>query len=170
MTILKQLFEIIILKRRPADIYYDPLAAGIAFVAAVATAYFQVIAAGTFNQPLPFVLAQGIAQGLVFYGLLTYNDKANRFIQTVTVLFGVSAILQFVGLLFVQAPGFEILGLIITSWNFFLMILILREAIECATMPAIAITIAYHFLIGVILIMIFPDIFQQMQAAMQAAG
>ena len=169
MTILIQLFEIIILKRKPRDISFDVSAAGLAFAATIATSYFNVVAVDTFSQPLPFVLAQAVTQAIIFYLLLTITRKQVRFTQTITALFGVSAILQFVGLIVLQIPGLGIFGLFITLWNLYLMIMILREAIDCSTLQSVLLTIFYHFLIGVVLLILFPDIFEQMQTIMNAA-
>lgn len=169
MNILTQLFQIIILKRQPQDISYDVSAAALAFLAALASSYFGVVATGGFSQPFPFVLAQGITQAVIFYLLLTITKKQVRFVQTITALFGVSAILQFISLIALQAPGLGILGLAVTSWNFYLMILILKEAIDCTVLQSIIITILYHFVIGVVLLMLFPDIFEKMQAMIDAS-
>lgn len=169
MKILIQLFEIIILKRRPQDISYDTSAAVIAFFATIATSYFSVIVAGSFSQPLAFVVAQVVTQAIIFYLLLSVTKKQVRYVQTVTALFGVSAILQFIALFILKVPGLGILGLFLTAWNFYLMIVILKEAIECTTLQSILITIFYHFIIGVVLLMLFPDIFEKMQAIMLEA-
>jgi len=168
MKILIQLFEIILLKRRPADIAYDPTAAFISFMSAVATGYFQIVVAQTFDQPLPFVLAQGVAQALIFYALLAINKHQLRYVQTVTALFGVSAILQLLGLIILKVPVLGVFGLLLTGWNFYLMIIILRDAIDCTIGQSILITIAYHFVIGLLLLVLFPDMFAQMQAMITA--
>lgn len=169
MKILIQLFEIIILKRRPQDISYDSSAAVIALMATITTSYFSVAMANIFSQPLGYVLVQAIAQGVIFYLLLSITRKQGRFTQTITALFGVSAILQFVTLLFTQVPGLSGLTLLLVAWNFYLMILILKEAIECSTLQSIIITILYHFIIGVILLMVFPEFYQKMQEMMLEA-
>ncbi len=169
MKILTQLFEIIILKRRPQDILYDSSAAVIALVATIATSYFSIVLAGTFSQPLGFVVVQVVTQAVIFYLLLSITQKKVRFIQTITALFGVSAILQFIALIIMQLPGLGVMGLILTAWNFYIMILILREAIDCTTLQSIIITIIYHFIIGLVLLMLFPDIFERMQSMMLEA-
>ena len=170
MTILIELFEIILLKRKPQDISFDAVSAITAFAAAVAVSYFSVIAANVVSQPLPFVLSQAVTQALVFYCLLLITKKQNRFTQTITALFGVSAILQSIGFLTLILPGLAVVGLILTSWNFYLMIIILRAAIECNTLQSIGITILYHFVIGVVLYTLFPEIFERMQELMEASA
>lgn len=167
MAILLELFEIIALKRKPQDISFDTVSAITAFVAAVAVSYFSVGAANVTTQPLPFVLSQALTQAIIFYILLSITGKQNRFTQTITALFGVSAILQMIGLVTLVLPGLEFLGLFITGWNLYLMIIILREAIECSTLQSVGITILYHFVIGVVLYTLFPEIFEQMQSLMQ---
>lgn len=171
MNIVAHLFQIITLQRRPSDIGYDPSAAIIAFMAAVASGYFQIAANKTFSyQPLPFVLTQAVVQAAIFWGLLRIRGKDSRFVQTITALFGVAAILQFVGLLIMQFPALIIFGVVITAWNFYLMILILSEAIDCTIGQSILITIAYHFIMGMFLLTLFPELFEQMQSALKASN
>ena len=170
MNIVLQLFQIITLRRRPSDIGYDLTAAVMAFLAAVFSGYFQIVANQSFTTPpLPFVVTQALAQAGIFWLLLRIRNKQSRFVQTITALFGVAAILQFIGLLIIQVPALIIFGIMITAWNFYLMIIILSEAIDCSVIQSVLITIAYHFVIGVLLLMIFPDLFEQMQAAIKAA-
>ncbi|MBX2847624.1 MAG: hypothetical protein KTR16_04840 [Acidiferrobacterales bacterium] len=166
MKILVQLCEIIILKRRPQDISYDSSAAVIAFMATAATSYFSVVLANVFSQPLGYVMVQVVAQAIIFYGLLSITRKQVRFVQTMTALFGVTAILQFITLFLTQIPGLGGLSLLLAAWNFYLMIIILKEAIECSTLQSIILTILYHFVIGVILLLIFPELFEKMQEVM----
>lgn len=170
MTILTELFQIILLRRQPQDISHDSTAAIIAFFAAVATSYFSLIATNVFAQPLPFVLAQAIIQASIFYLLLSATSKQVRFTQTITALFGVAAILQFLSLITIKVPSLGLIGLMLTLWNFYLMVIILRDAIECKLFQAIIITILYHFVMGLILLMLFPDIYERMHALMTTAA
>ena len=169
MNILLQLFEIISLKRRPSDISFDQTAAVIAFLAAIATTYFQLIANQTFTQaPLQFVITQALAQAVIFWLLLKSRGKDIRFVQTATALFGTAAILQFAALFIILVPALTILGIFLTAWSFYLMVLILSEAIDCNIIQSVLITIAYHFVIGLILVFLFPELFEQMRAAIEA--
>lgn len=169
MTIIIELIEIILLKRKPEDISFDVVSAASAFGAAVISSYISVLTVNTIEQPLLFVLSQAITQAFIFYLLLNATKKQNRYTQTITALFGVSAILQIIGFITLILPNLGIFGLLLTGWNFYLMIIILRAAIECDTLPAVAITILYHFLIGIVLYLLFPEIFERMQALMQEA-
>jgi len=167
MKILLELFEIIILRRRPRDISYDISAAVIALMMTIAATYISAITTNLFENPFPFVITQGILQTIIFYFLLLMTKNENRFVQTITALFGVSAILQLLGFLILALPGLGILGLAVTSWNFYLMVVILREAIDCKTLQSVIITVLYHFLMGLILLMLFPDIYENMQAIVE---
>jgi len=169
MKILFELLEIIILRRRPRDISYNVSAAAIAFMITIAATYISAVAINVFTQPFLFVITQGLLQTIIFYLLLVITKKKNRFIQTITALFGISAILQLLGFVILVLPALGILGLAITSWNFYLMIVILREAIDCKTLQSVIITILYHFLMGLILLMLFPDVYERMQAIVEAA-
>ena len=169
MNILLQLFEIISLKRKPSEISFDQTAAIIAFIAAIASTYYQLVASQTFTQAsLQFVVTQASAQALIFWLLLKARGKENRFVQTATALFGTAAILQFVALIIILVPALAILGLFLTAWSFYLMVLILSEAIDCSMLQSILITIAYHFVIGLLLLMLFPELFEQMREAFEA--
>ena len=170
MTIVTQLFQILTLQRRPSDINYDSSAAALAFLASITTSYFQFTANTIFDQaPLPFVLAQSIAHAGIFWLLLRIRNKEIRFVQTITALFGVAAILQFLQLAVMLVPALIIVGVVLNAWNFYMMILILSEAIDCSIWQSIMITIAYLFAIGLLLLMLFPEMFDQMQAVLEAA-
>jgi len=169
MNILIQLFDIIRLKRRPSDISFNETAAVITFFAAIAASYFQMVANQTLTHaPLPFVITQASAQAAIFWLLLKFRGKENRFIQAATALFGTAAILQFFALFIIVVPALTILGLVLTAWSFYLMVLILSEAIDCTIFQSILLTVAYHFIIGLFLVLIFPELFEQMRAAIEA--
>jgi len=164
MNIIIQLIEVIILKRRPSDVTFDPTAAALAICASAATSYFQVVFANVFSNALTYIIAQTLLSAIVIFGILSLAQKKERLIQTYTALFGVSAILQFVSLIILQVPVLSVFGLLITIWNFYLMILILKEAIDCTLLQSIFLTLGYHFIIGFVLLSLFPEMFEQMQS------
>ncbi len=171
MNIALQLLEIIGLKRKPSEIAYDQTAAFLVFAVSIATAYFQLRSNKEFpSSAMSFALAQAIVQGTVFWFLLKIRNRENRFVQTMTALFGTTAILQFVALILMQVPAMAILGIFLTGWSIYIMVLILSEAIDVNILQSLLITIAYHFLIGLVLIMLFPEFLEQVRVAVEASA
>ena len=165
MNIVVQLLQIITLKRSPSDISYDPNTAVMAFIAAVAISFLQLLASQQISTPLPFVTTQNLAQAAVFWLILRINDKENRYIQAATALFGVSAMLQLVVLALMQVPTMIVFGVIISGWNFYLLALILSTAIDAGIGRSLIITFAYHIAIGFLLTPLFPEQYEQIQNA-----
>jgi hypothetical protein len=60
------------------------------------------------------------------------------------------------------------LGLFFTIWNFLLVVFILRAALECSTLKAGLLTIAYHLFMGIMVAMIFPKFPLELQAMLEA--
>lgn len=154
MNILNQLIQTIILKRRPSDIDYSETALALAFVAAVGSGYFF---AGAFLQvfseiskvvlkqpPLWLMIIQLLTQSGFFYLLLKYNNKENRFIQTMTALFGITAIMQLICFVSLQIPQLLIVTPLAIGWNIYLMVTILSQAIEISLSRALLIIVAYN--------------------------
>ena len=165
MNIIVQLLQIITLKRSPSDIRYEPNTAVLAFLAAIGVSYLQLLTSQQISTPLPFVATQNLAQAAVFWLILKTKDKENRYIQSATALFGVSAILQLVVLALMQAPTMIMFGIIITGWNFYLLALILSRAIDAGIGRSLIITFAYHIAIGFLLTPLFPEQYEQIQSA-----
>lgn len=171
MKLFSQLLELIALRRKAHDIPYFPEAALTCFVAYTLTTYFQLAASPT---QLPvnhasFAIAQAVLQGLMYFLLLSINRKQNRFIQMATAIFGVMAILQFLSLIIISLGIAPILGVFISGWSFALLVIILRDTLDCSLIVAILLTIAYHFVVGLCLFMLFPDFFAFVQQQMPQA-
>ena len=170
MTTFVQLLQIITLKRKSSEISYDPSAAIIVTMATIATTYVQIISSKLLNdQQLIFVVAQTIGQAGVIWLLLKIRNKENRYIQTVTALFGVSAILHLFGIIILQLPLLIVFGILFSAWNFYLIVLVLSEALECNIIQSAFITIAYHIVVTMFLYLLLPDLFENIIANINAA-
>ena len=154
MNIFNQLIQIITLQRRPSDIDYNETALALAFAGAVGSGY---LFAGAFLQvfselskvvltrpPLWLIVIQLLTQCGFFYLLLKYNEKENRFVQTVTALFGITALLQLICFVSLQVPQLLIVTPLAIGWNIYLMVTVLSQAIECSLGKALLIIIAYN--------------------------
>jgi hypothetical protein len=169
MSILIELFELILFKRKAKDISFSKEAAGIAFVAYTASSYFQLGQSQILQQPVMFALVQAVSLAAIFYIILSIAKKRERFTQMITALFGASAILQFTGLVLAVLPGLLIVGTVLSILNIVIMIVILRDTLEINTLQAILLGIFSHFAVGTILFFVFPEFFQSLQSIMQAS-
>jgi hypothetical protein len=154
MNILNQLLQIITLQRRPSEIDYSETALALAFAGAVCSGYlfagaflevFSEISKVVLARP-PFwlIVIQLLTQSGFFYLLLKYNNKENRFVQTVTALFGITALMQLVCFVSLQVPQLLIVTPLAIGWNIYLMVAVLSQAIECSPGKALLIIIAYN--------------------------
>ena len=154
MNVLNQLLQIITLQRRPSDIDYSETALALAFAAAVCSGY---LFAGAFLQvfseiskvaltrpPFWLLVIQLLTQSGFFYLLLKYNNKENRFVQTATALFGITALMQLICFASLQVPQLLIVTPLAIGWNIYLMVAVLSQAIECSLGKALLIIIAYN--------------------------
>ncbi len=169
MHIIQQLLEIILRKRQPQDIAYNLNAAIATVVLTVLLGTLVYSRFPQFSMPLAYNLTLAGVQALAVYGLLAMAKKANRFVQTITALFGVSVILQILtigaGMTTILSP----LGLVFTVWNMVLIIFIIRAALECSTLQAIVQVIAYHFLMIFMLLLLFPKFQDEVKALSELA-
>lgn len=167
MQIIRQLIEIILRKRQPQDLAYDLNAAVIGAVGITGLGYLVYSKMPGISQPLFYNAAMVVFQAIGIYALLAMNNKANRFVQTITAIFGVSLILQVLTIASGQIPILAMFGLILTVWNFILIVFILRSALECSTLKATLLTFAYHFFMGILMVMVFPKFPLELQAVLE---
>ena len=169
MHIIQQLFEIIVRKRQPQDLTYS-LNAAIVIVSltvALGTAVFATIP--QLSIPFAYSITLSLTQALMIYAILAIANKSNRYIQTITALFGVSLIIALLDLIVIKAGFLSALSLPLKIWNLILIVLIFRAALDCSTPQAIVKTIAYHFLAGVTLFFLFPNFSNEVIQGLQEA-
>ncbi len=161
MTIVQQLFEILIRKRQPHDLDYDISAAVMSFVAIVGLGYVITSMQSVYTKPLAYSVTQSLTQAIVIYLLLKVAKKENRFVQTITAIFGVSVMLQMTSLIFLQVPILAATTLFLTLWNFYLSILILKAALECSILQSVMLTIGYQFIVLFVLTIFYPELIEE---------
>ena len=169
MTILFQLLEIITLRRQPQDLQYDETAAAFYVVLTIGLGYLTNVIAEQYSAPLAYSLTQNGALALALFGVLAINGKRIRFVQTCTAMFGVSALLGLLTLAIVYIPGLAIFTLLVSGWGLYLMVLIMREALECSTMRALLIVIGIQILSVMVLLLVFPNFLNELQSLLEVA-
>lgn len=157
MSLVFELFQIITLRRAPQDLSYDPVAAALSFAGLLAISFFINSMMSQYSHPLGYAMVQGCTQAVAIYGLLRWRNKSVRFVQTVTALFGTTVILQMLALIALQSSLFASATILLSIWNFYLMIIILRASLECSSLQSVVYTIAYHFIVVLVLILIYPN-------------
>lgn len=170
MKIIKQLFEIIFRKRQPQDLDYDLNAAVISLLCSIGVGYLVYSALPQISQPLIYNIGMTGLQALGIYGFLAINKKATRFIQTVTAIFGTTVILQILTVGIGKVEVLAIFSFVITMWNLILAIIIIRSALECSTIKAVFVTLAYHLFMGIMMAMLFPQFPIELQSIIEAAN
>lgn len=170
MSVLTELFQLIFFKRKAQDISFSIEAAVVSFIAFLSSNYvFYSLVYGQYvDTPFIMALLLTVLLSVMLYLVLSLARKPARFVQMVTAMFGVSAILQFLGLSLLFIPSVGIISLALSLLNIVLMIVIVRDTLETKT--AIAMLIVFFTFFGAMQIvnMMFPEFQQAQQQAMQA--
>lgn len=169
MQIIRQLFEIIIRKRQPQDLDYNSAAALISLISSIAIGYMVYSVIPQISKPLMYNIAMVLLQTVAIYGFLAINQKATRFIQTITAIFGVTVILQIITVGLGQLGVLASFAFLVTLWNLILVVFIMRTALECSTIKAVFVTLGYHLFMGIVMSLIFPNFPGELQAMLEAA-
>lgn len=157
MNILLQLFQIIMLQRRPQDIDYNESAAGFILIALIALQYFGFTLIEQLSKPLIYSAAITISQAALLFLALLLASKANRFIQTSTAFFGIYLIfiLSIVG--FVLLRPLTVLLPFWFIWYFFISLLVIKESFSTSWFPAVALVLGINFAQGMVMSLLFPE-------------
>lgn len=159
MQIIKQLYEIALRKREPADLNYSLETAIILTMTIIFLRYVSFAQMESLSSPAFYAVLSIIGELALIYALLKSKQKNNRFVQTVTALFGVTLLMSTVILLVAVIPIVQLTILFLMIWSLYLMIVILRSALDCSTPVAILLTIAYNAA-GYLLVVILMPKFQ----------
>lgn len=170
MSIVSQLIQIILRKRAPQDIDFN-----VAALVLVITGTFtlQAVTLGmvpAYTQPTAYAAVYTIANVIGIYLILAMHKKDSRFVQTSTALFGVSLILQMMSIFAAVSGPLAFTSIMITFWQIFILILILRAALECSMIKAIGLTVLYQFFIGFSLFLVFPEFQTEFSSIWQEAA
>lgn len=178
MQIIKQLVEISLRKREPQDLDYNLHAAILLTFSVVLLRYIVFRSSNSFSNPFAYGLVSVIGESLVIYALLRSQDKASRFVQTITALFGITMILALVfgiTVIATQTPAIMMIALILLIalpvlmiWSFYLMVLILRAALDCSFIASLMLTIGYSSIGALLVSLLFPEYQAEMQAMLES--
>lgn len=169
MSIAAQLVQIILRKRSPADIDFSVAAAAIVIGGSFALQAVTLGVVPSYTQPFAYAAVYTIANVLAVYAILAIHGKDARFVQTATALFGVSLILQMMSIFAAVSGPLAFTSVMITFWQIFILILILKAALECSTVKAVMLTLLYQFFIGFSLLVIFPEFQTEFSSVWQEA-
>lgn len=167
MSIVTQLVQIILRKRAPSDLQFSISAAVLVTVSMFALRSLAFSTVPLFSQPLAYALVYTLANVLVVFAVLRMHNKQARFVQTITALLGVSVILQFMAVFALSSGLLAFTGVMILIWYLYLLVVIMREALDCSTVKAILVTLAYNFVMSVILSLSFPGLEGELDQLMQ---
>ena len=170
MTLVFELFQIITLQRTPQDLRYDQVAAAISFASLIAMSFYINAMETKYSEPLGYAIVHWCSQAAAIYGLLKWRHKTMRYVQTITALFGTTVILQVLTLLALQSSLFAVTSLFFSVWNVYLMVIILRAALDSSTLQSVVYTVGYHFVTVLILILIYPDFPAEITAIIQPSN
>ncbi len=159
MQIIKQLYEITLRKRQPADLNYSLETAIILTITIIFLRYYSFSKMESLSSPALYSMLSIVGELALIFALLKSQQKDNRFVQTVTALFGVTLLMSTAILIAAMIPFVQLTILFLMVWSLYLMIVILRSALECSTPVAILLTIAYNAA-GYLLVVILMPKFQ----------
>ena len=160
-----QLLQIAFFRSKPQDLPFNPYYAGFAIVVLIATSYYPLAFANKFSQPFALTLCKISLLAAFIFLILKLNKKDSRFIQSITVIFGIQALLQSIALFIPVQEGASIFTLFIGLWSLAIAIYVLKEALECSISSALFLTLGYQMMIGSLLMFLFPEILQLLQEA-----
>ena len=168
MTIIKQLFEIMMLQRRPQDLQYNELAAGYSVVFLIGLMYMLLVQVNTFTAPLAYAAVPQISLVAALYLVLALHKKQTRFVQSCTALFGTSVIFLLSIVAFVSISVLHILIPIWIIWYLYISILIVKEAFGFSWFRAIMIFIVLNIISSLTLLQFYPEFAAEHQAVTQS--
>lgn len=164
MQIIKQLVEISLRKRQPQDLDYNLQAAIMLAMSVVFLRYTSFTTLSSLSNPLGYSLVSVIGESLVIYALLRSQDKAGRFVQTITALFGITVIATIASVIMTVTVVLQLALPVLMIWSIYLMVLILRAALECSIIAALMLTIGYNAIGYMLVILLFPKFQSEMLA------
>ena len=159
MQIIKQLYEITLRKRQPADLNYSLETAIVLTMTMIFLRYYSYSQMESLTSPAFYAVLSITGELGLIYALLKSKQKDNRFVQTVTALFGITLLMSIAILVAAVIPFVQLTILFLMIWSLYLMIVILRSALDCSTLMAILLTVAYNAA-GYLLVVILMPKFQ----------
>ena len=167
MNYLSTLPQIAIFKAKPQDIPYNVSYLFASFVGALLIAMFSASQTQKLSNPATYAAVQYIAFAVLFYLILVVNQKAERFVQSASAFFGIVALAQILTYLLIFVAKLGSFAILISLWSAVVQIYILRETLESSTLKAVALYACIQFSIIMILLSMFPELAEIVQASMQ---
>lgn len=163
MTILRQLFEIILLQRRPRDLQYDEFSAVFYVVFSIGLSYVVHVAGDKYSSPLGYAVVPTLAVLGILYAILSASRKQNRFVQTVTAMFGAQTVIGMATIVISSIGVLHVLLPLFIVWNMFIGVLVVKDGLDASWVRALFILIGIQFLSIVAVILLFPDFLLELQ-------
>ena len=167
MSIVTQLIQIILRKRAPSDLAFSITAAGVAVLGLFGLRAMAFSSIPLFSNPFAYAMVYTAANVLVVFAGLKLHNKEARFVQTITALLGVSIILQFMAVFALSSGLLAFTGVMILMWYVYLLVIILRTALDCSFGKAMLLTLAYNFVMSLILSLSFPGLESELDQLFQ---
>lgn len=165
MTILTQLIEFILLKRKLQDIQYNPTVMVLCFAMYCGIGYYaslQLLAVlseftGEPVEANPFAMAliNMVVLTLFLYVLFEAKERSERFVQSATAYFGSAALLSLISIGLSYIPGSILLAAFLAVWQTVLAVRILMEALEYKALIGFFSYIGIHLLAAIVSSLLF---------------
>lgn len=152
MNFLKTLLNICLLKAKPQDLPASQQILVLSFIAAVVT---QLLSSRPESKPAQDLLLSSLQYGLyalIIWMLLNYKNKSARYVQSMTALFGTSALIQIIASPILRkidpaditslSQNSKLLLMLILIWGFVITVTILKETLESTVGQAIFLAVA----------------------------
>ena len=168
MNFLKPLLDICLFQAKPQDLPASNTLVGIAAVAAIVTNVLTHRSHGYTSQVIAMSAAQVVVFGLAIWVVLRLKLKAERFPQTVTAIFGASALLQLVAWPIVgwlyrvkESPDASMpmmLLFALSIWVLAVAVYVMKQALELGTGASFLITLACQVFTLLVVFILFGQI------------
>ena len=163
MNYIRTLAEIAFFKGKPHDIAYNSTYLILSFTTVLLIGIAAGSAVGKISNPIYYILVQFGILGIFFYLLLLANNKASRFIQSASALYGIIALSQVCAYFFVFILKISNFAIFFYLWAAVVQIYIFRETLECKTLKAVALFAGIQFSTNLILLALFPELVELLQ-------
>ncbi|MFT6409058.1 MAG: hypothetical protein ACJAQ6_002481 [Arenicella sp.] len=176
MQIIKQLVQISLRKREPQDLDFSLQAAILLAMGIVFLRYISFLSMSSLSNPFGYSLVSIIGESLAIFALLRSQNKTGRFVQTITALFGITVLATMVSVIMSVTVILQLALPFLLLWSIYLMVLILRAALDCSLVASLMFTIGYNAIGYLLVMLLFPKFQTEMlvewetiKAAIEAA-
>ena len=165
-----QLIQLYLNNIKAEDIEYDTNALVMVLFIGLGFNYLNFAFYSGFSEPIFYGVIVTIVQIAVIYGFLTLAQKANRFVQTATAVFGVAAIASTIQVVLVLSQILAIFVFAVVFWTLYIQIQVLKSAMETLGIMAFVVVIFMNVAGYFALMMIFPNFIQEFMQIYEIAA